>query len=45
MDILGGGLVGRPARKISKLFDAADILVLSLGIEPPDRHVPDQSPA
>jgi hypothetical protein len=26
MDILGGGLVGRPAQKIGKLFDVADIL-------------------
>src|SRR6516165_264389 len=45
MDILGGGLVGRPAEEIGKLFDVADILVLSLGAEPADRHVLDQSPA
>src|SRR6516165_11684423 len=32
MDILGGGLVGRPAQEIGKLFDMADILVLSLGL-------------
>src|SRR5215831_8042567 len=34
MDILGGGLVGRPAEEIGKLFDVADILGLSLGAEP-----------
>jgi len=45
MDILGGGLVGRPAQKIGKLFDVADILVVRLGAEPADRHVLDQSPA
>src|SRR5215471_3111687 len=45
MDILGGGLVGRPAEEIGKLFDVADILGLSLGAEPADRHVLDQSPA
>src|SRR5262245_34470076 len=45
MDILGGGLVGRPAHKIGKPFDVADILVLSPGAEPADRHVLDQSPA
>src|SRR5262249_14556810 len=45
MDILGGGLVGRPAQEIGKLFDVADILVLRLGAEPADRHVLDQSPA
>src|SRR5215471_897999 len=45
MDILGGGFVGRPTQKIGKLFDVADVLVLSLGIEPPDRHVLDQPPA
>src|SRR6516162_9069035 len=45
MDILDGGLVGRPAEEIGKLFDVADILVLSLGAEPADRHVLDQSPA
>jgi hypothetical protein len=28
MDILGGGLVGRPAQEIGKLFDVADILVV-----------------
>ena len=37
MDILGGGLVGRPAQEIGKHFDVADILVLSLGAEPADR--------
>src|ERR1700756_644508 len=31
MDILGGGLVGRPAQKIGKPFDVADIVELSLG--------------
>src|SRR5215467_7007643 len=45
MDILGGGFVGRPTQKIGKLFDVADVLVLSPGIEPPDRHVLDQPPA
>src|SRR6516164_2261623 len=44
MDILGGGLVGRPAQEIGKLFDVADILVVRLGAEPADRHVLDQSP-
>src|SRR5215470_4977830 len=34
MDILGGGLVGRPAQKIGKLFDVADILVVRPGAEP-----------
>jgi hypothetical protein len=38
MDILGGGLVGRPAQEIGKPFDVADILVLSLGTKPVDRH-------
>src|SRR5262249_40266217 len=32
MDILGGGLVGRPAQEIGKLFDVADILVVRLGV-------------
>ena len=45
MDILWGSLVGRPAQEIGKPFDVADILVLSLGAKPPDRHVLDQSPA
>ena len=45
MDILGGGLVGRPAQKIGKPFDVADIVELSLGAKPSDRHVLDQSPA
>src|SRR5215510_7576166 len=45
MDIPGGGLVGRPAQEIGKLFDVADILVVRLGAEPADRHVLDQSPA
>src|SRR5215813_5005975 len=31
--------------EIGKLFDVADVLVLSPGIEPPDRHVLDQPPA
>ena len=44
-DILGGGLVGRPAQKIGKPFDVADIVKLCLGAEPADRHVLDQSPA
>ena len=45
MDILWGGLVGRPAQKIGKPFDVADILVLRLGAKPADRHILDQSPA
>jgi hypothetical protein len=45
MDILWGGLVGRPAQEIGKLFDVADIVELSLGAKPSDRHVLDQSPA
>ena len=45
MDILGGSLVGRPAQEIGKLFDVANILILSPGAEPADRHVLDQSPA
>ena len=45
MDILQGRLLGRPAQKIGKLFNVADILVLRLGAEPADRHVLDQSPA
>jgi hypothetical protein len=45
MDILGGGLVGRPADEISKPFDVADIVELRLGAEPADRHVLDQPPA
>src|SRR5262249_1323551 len=45
MDILGRGLVGRPAQEIGKLFDVADILVMRLGAEPAGRHVPVQSPA
>jgi hypothetical protein len=45
MNILGGGLVGRPAQEIGKLFDVADVLVLSLGAKPTDRHVLDQPPA
>jgi hypothetical protein len=45
MDILGGGLFGRPAQEIGKPFDVADIVELILGAKPPDRHVLDQSPA
>jgi hypothetical protein len=45
MDILGGGFVGRPAQKIGKPFDVADIVELGLGAKPADRHVLDQSPA
>jgi len=45
MDILGGGLVDRPADEIGKPFDVADIVELSLGAKPADRHVLDQSPA
>jgi hypothetical protein len=30
VDILGGGLVGRQAEEIGKLFDVTDILVVSL---------------
>src|SRR5215469_10457412 len=43
MDILWGGLVGRPAQKIGKPFDVADIVELSLGAKLADRHVLDQS--
>ncbi len=42
MDILGGSLVGRPAQKIGKPFDVADIVVLGLGTKPADCHVLDQ---
>ena len=42
MDTLGGGLVGRPAQKIGKPFDVADIVVLSLGAKPADGHILDQ---
>jgi hypothetical protein len=45
MDILGGGLVGRPAQKIGEPFYVADIVELGLGAKPPDRHVLDQSSA
>jgi hypothetical protein len=45
MDILWGGLVGRPAQEIGKPFDVADIVELSLGAKPVDRHVLDQPPA
>src|SRR6516225_7742890 len=45
MDIFGGGLVGRPAQKIGKPFDVADILVVRPGAEPAKRHVLDQPPA
>jgi hypothetical protein len=45
MDILGDGLVGRLAQEIGKPFDVADIVVLSPGAKPADRHVLDQSPA
>jgi len=45
MDVLDGGLVGRLAQEIGKPFDVADIVLLSLGAKPPDRHVLDQSPA
>jgi hypothetical protein len=45
MNILGGSLVGRTAQKIGKPFDVADIVELSLGAKPADRHVLDQSPA
>jgi hypothetical protein len=44
MDTLGGGLVGRLAQEIGKPFDVTDIVVLSLGDKPTDRHVLDQSP-
>jgi hypothetical protein len=44
MDILGGDLVGRLAQEIGKPFDVTDIVVLSLGDKPTDRHVLDQSP-
>src|SRR6202022_1970755 len=39
------GLCGRAADEIRKAFDVADILVLSPGAKPADRHVLDQSPA
>ena len=42
MDILGGGLVGKPAKEIRKAFDVADIVVLRLGTKPADRHILDQ---
>jgi hypothetical protein len=42
MDILCDGLVGRPAKEIGKAFDVADIVVLSLGAKPADRHILDQ---
>src|SRR5271167_659353 len=45
MDILRGGLVGRPSQKIGKPFDVAEIVELGLGAKPPDRHVLDQSSA
>jgi hypothetical protein len=45
MDILWGGLVGRPAQEIGKPFDVADIVKLGLRAKPVDRHVLDQSPA
>jgi hypothetical protein len=45
MDILSGGLVGRPAEEIGKPFDVANIVELSLRAKPPDRHVLEQSPA
>jgi hypothetical protein len=35
VDILRGGLVGRVANEIRKPFNAADIVVLSLGANPP----------
>jgi hypothetical protein len=38
MDILRGGLVGRPAHEIRKAFDVADILVLCVGAKPADRR-------
>jgi hypothetical protein len=44
-DVLGSGFVGRLAQEIGKPFDVADIVLLSLGAKPPDRHVLDQSPA
>ena len=45
MDILRGGLVGRPAYEIRKAFDVADIMVLSVEAQAADRDVLDQSPA
>ena len=42
MDILRGGGVGRPAKEIRKAFNVADIVVLSLGTRPADRHILDQ---
>jgi hypothetical protein len=42
MDVLGGGLVGRLAQEIGKPFDVADIVVLSFGTKPADRHILDQ---
>jgi hypothetical protein len=41
-DILRGGLAGRPAKKIRKAFNVADIVVLRLGTKPADRHILDQ---
>jgi hypothetical protein len=43
--VLRDGLVRRAADEIRKAFDVADILVLSPGAKPADRHVLDQSPA
>ena len=45
MDILRSGLVERPAHEIREAFNVADILMLSVGAKPTDRHVLDQSPA
>jgi hypothetical protein len=42
MDILRGGLVGRPAKEVGKAFDVADIVVLRLGTKSADRHILDQ---
>src|SRR5262245_1089030 len=45
MDVLRSGRVERPAHEIREAFNVADILVLSVGAQPADRHVLDQSPA
>src|SRR3984893_12062062 len=42
MDVLRGGLVGRPAKEVCKAFDVADVVVLGHGTKPADRHVVDQ---
>jgi hypothetical protein len=40
--ILSSGLIRRAANEVRKAFDVADIVVLSLGTKPADRHIIDQ---